>query len=143
MKAENRKQSVLVVDDDKNVRRTLGGILEDSGLLVTTAPDVESAITVLKREDLDLVVTDLKMPGRSGMDLIAESGVLRPGVPVIMISAFGDIEAAVSAMKKGAYDFITKPFDDAELMTVIGKALSESRKNRELMSAYFSFEESP
>jgi DNA-binding NtrC family response regulator len=134
---------ILVVDDDRNIRTVLKGMLEESGFSVMTSQNVEEALPIIVEQDLDLVITDLKMPGKSGMDLLAESRGLKAAVPVIMVTAFGDVEAAVSAIKRGAYDFITKPFDEDELLNVIKKALSESRKNRELVSAYFSREEAP
>jgi DNA-binding NtrC family response regulator len=140
---ENRIPLVLIVDDDRNIRAVLKGMLEESGFSVMTSQDVDEALPVIVRQDLDLVITDLKMPGKSGMDLLAESLRLKPAVPVIMVTAFGGVEAAVSAIKRGAYDFITKPFDEDELLNVIKKALSESRKNRELVSAYFSKENAP
>ena len=140
---ENLIPLVLIVDDDRNIRTVLKGMLEESGFSVMTSHDVEEALPVIVEQDLDLVITDLKMPGKSGMDLLAESLRMKPAVPVLMISAFGDVEAAVSAIKRGAYDFITKPFDEDELLNVIKKALSESRKNRELVSAYFSRENAP
>ncbi|MDH4231728.1 MAG: sigma-54 dependent transcriptional regulator [Nitrospirota bacterium] len=133
----------LIVDDDRNIRTVLKGMLEESGFSVMTSQNVEEALPIIVEQDLDLVITDLKMPGKSGMDLLAECRGLKPAVPVIMVTAFGDVEAAVSAIKRGAYDFITKPFDEDELLNVIKKALSESRKNRELVSAYFGREEAP
>ena len=97
-------------------------------------------MAIIDRQDLDLIITDLKMPGKSGMDLLTLTQGRKPAVPVIMITAYGNIESAVAAIKKGAYDFITKPFDENELLNVIKKALSESRKNKELISAYFEKE---
>ena len=131
---------ILVVDDDRNICKVLKGLLEKAGHDVVTASDVDAALPLIKERDLDLVITDLKMPGKSGMDLLAFVTERKPIVPVIMISAFGDIESAVSAIKQGAYDFITKPFDENELLNVIKKALAESKKNKELVSAYFEKE---
>ncbi len=131
---------ILIVDDDINLCKVLKGFLEKTGFDTLTANDVDSAIPIIDRRDLDLIIADLKMPGKSGMDLLTLSKERKPSVPIIMISAFGDIETAVTAMKKGAYDFITKPFDENELLNVIKKALSESRKNKELVSAYFDKE---
>lgn len=131
---------ILVVDDDRNICKVLKGLLEKAGHDVVTASDVDAALPLIKEQDLDLIITDLKMPGKSGMDLLAFVTERKPIVPVIMISAFGDIESAVSAIKQGAYDFITKPFDENELLNVIKKALSESKKNKELVSVYFEKE---
>jgi two-component system response regulator AtoC len=131
---------ILIVDDDRNTCKVLRGLLENEGFNVLTSHDADTALPIIEKQDLDVIVTDLKMPGKSGMDLITLSQERRPSVPVIMITAYGNIEAAVTAMKKGAYDFITKPFDEDELMNVIEKALSESKKNRELISNYFEKE---
>jgi len=98
---------------------------------------VDTTIPILKQQDLDLIVTDLKMPGKSGMDLLTLCHETRPAVPVIMMTAYADVEAAVTAMKKGAYDFITKPFDENELLNAAKKAFAESKKNKELLSSYF------
>ena len=132
--------SVLIVDDDRNLCKILGGLLAKSGLGVLYAHDVDSALPIIKEKDLDLILTDLKMPGKSGMDLLTFSKEQKSATPVIMITGYGNVEAAVEAMKKGAYDFVTKPFDERELLSVIEKALSESKKNRELLSAYFDHE---
>ncbi len=132
--------SILVVDDDQNIRKILRDLLDKEGFSVSTASDVDKALPFIDAQDLDLIVTDLKMPGKSGMDLLTLCREKRPAVPVIMITAFGNVEAAVMAMKKGAYDFITKPFDENELLNVIEKAISESEMNEELLSNYFDQE---
>lgn len=131
---------ILIVDDDRNLCKVLKGLLEGVGFKALTAYDVDTAMTIVDKQELDLVITDLKMPGKSGMDLLALSQERKPSVPVILITAYGTIEAAVSSLKRGAYDFITKPFDENELLNVIKKALSESQKNKELISAYFEKE---
>ena len=132
--------SILVVDDDQNIRKVLRDLLDKEGFNVLTASDVDKTLPFIDAQDLDLIVTDLKMPGKSGMDLLSMVHERRPAVPVIMITAFGNVEAAVTAMKKGAYDFITKPFDEDELLNIIEKAISESEMNKELISTYFDKE---
>ena len=131
---------ILIVDDDRNLCRVLKGLLEKAGSNVLTAYDVDTALPIIDKRDLDLIITDLKMPGKSGIDLLTSTQVRKPAVPVIIITAYGNIESAVDAIKKGTYDFITKPFDENELLNVIKKALSESSKNKELISAYFDKE---
>jgi two-component system response regulator AtoC len=131
---------ILVVDDDRNLSKVLKGLLEKASFNVLTAHDVDTAVPIIDERDLDLIITDLKMPGKSGIDLLKLSQERKPYVPVILITAYGTIEAAVAALKKGAYDFITKPFDENELLNVIKKALSEFRKNKELISDYFEKE---
>jgi len=129
---------ILIVDDDRNLLKVMRGVLENPGTDIVEASNADSALSAVEAQSFDLVVTDLKMPGaRSGMDVLALSLKTHPSVPVIMISGFGTIEAAVDALKRGAYDFITKPFDPDELLQTVKKALSESRKNKELLSPYF------
>jgi DNA-binding NtrC family response regulator len=129
--------SILIVDDDQNIRKVLRNLLDQEGFNVLTASDVDKALPFIDAQDLDLIVTDLKMPGKSGMDLLAAVHERKPALPIIMITAYGNIEAAVMAMKKGAYDFITKPFDEHELLNVIFKAISDSEMNREIISTFF------
>ena len=136
------KETILVVDDDLNVRTVLMGLLAREGYSILTASGVDEALPALKGR-LTCIITDLKMPGKSGMDLLDNVKVERPGLPVIMITAHGDVETAVAAMKKGAYDFITKPLDEAELINVTRKAVSESICNRDLVSSYFEDSEEP
>jgi len=131
---------ILIVDDDRNLCRILKGQLEKAGFNALVTHDVDSALPVIREKDLDLIITDLKMPGKSGMDLLPLSREQKPATPIIMITAYGNIESAVAAIKQGAYDFITKPFEEDELLNVIKKALTESQKNRELLSAYFDHE---
>ncbi len=132
--------ATLIIDDDRNVRRVLQGLLENAGFEVFSAADVDSGMALLARQNCELIITDLKMPGKSGMELLDLIHERSPAVPVIMITAYACIEDAVTAMKKGAYDFITKPFDEEELLSVAQKALSEREKNRELVSVYFDKE---
>jgi DNA-binding NtrC family response regulator len=135
-------QTVLVVDDELNVRTVLMGLLAKEGYSVLTAASMEEALPALQG-DLACVITDLKMPGKSGMDLLKATRKERPGLPVIMITAHGDIETAVAAMKGGAYDFITKPFDEDELLSVTGKAVSEHLGNMSLVSSFFEDSDEP
>ena len=128
---------VLVVDDDRNLLTVLKGLLERQGIAVLTAADADAALTEIDRHEIDLIISDLKMPGKSGLDLLTLSRKRLPGTPLIMITAHGNIETAVASMKQGAYDFLTKPFDEQELVQVVHKALAESAKNRQLVSAYF------
>ena len=131
---------ILIVDDDRNLCRVLKAHLERAGWEALVTHNVDSALPVIKGKDIDLILTDLKMPGKSGMDLLSLSKEQKPAIPVIMITAYGNIESAVTAIKKGAYDYITKPYEEEELLRVIQKALAESQKNRELLSAYFDHE---
>ncbi len=128
---------VLIVDDHPNVLVVLQDLLERQGFKVLTSGNYHEALPFVEGEDLDVIITDLKMPGKSGMDLLNYSRKRRPDIPIIMISGHGDIEAAVTAMKNGAFDFISKPVDETQLIPVIRRALSESGYNREIVSDFF------
>jgi len=113
---------ILIVDDEPNIRRVLAAMLKREGYEVTTAADGEQALGVLQRSPVDVVVTDLVMPRLGGLELLRLVGAQFPDVPVIMITAHGTVDTAVEAMKAGAFDYITKPFEQEELKKVIAKA---------------------
>jgi two-component system, NtrC family, response regulator AtoC len=123
--------SVLVVDDDERLLQTLAILVRQLGHHVLTAHDVATAQTVLQSQEVDLVITDLRMPGGSGMDLLRFIQRDVPGTPVIMLTAFGSVEGAVEAMQQGAFDFVLKPFDANEMEVRIGRALDLRRVQRE------------
>ncbi len=103
---------ILVVDDEKNICMVLKMLLEDDGFTVITASTGREAIEYLSGgEVIDLIITDLKMPDIDGMGILDFLREIENGIPLILITAYGSIEAAVDAMKKGAADFITKPFN--------------------------------
>jgi DNA-binding NtrC family response regulator len=129
--------AILIVDDDRNLLKILHDIVKEIAIDIVAASNAESAISAIETRAFDLVITDLKMPGKSGIDVLTFSLKMNPSVPVIMVSAFGSVEAAVEAMKRGAYDFITKPFNPDELLQTVRKALSESNKNKEIISPYY------
>jgi DNA-binding NtrC family response regulator len=143
MAAHETDHLILVVDDDPNLCAVLQGLLVRAGFSSITASDVDQAEAILNREKLSSVITDLQMPGRSGMELISLCRRKRPGMPVIMITAHGEVQNAVAAMRAGAYDFITKPFDETELLNVVRKALGEEAGNRELVSSFFEDSDEP
>jgi len=113
---------VLIVDDELNIRRVLAAMLKREGYEVSTAADGEQALAVLHRTPVHVVVTDLVMPRLGGLELLQRVGADFPDVPVIVITAHGTVDSAVQALKAGAFDYITKPFEQAELAKVIAKA---------------------
>ncbi|MFH1349857.1 MAG: response regulator [Pseudomonadota bacterium] len=112
-------ETILIVDDEKNYLVVLEALLGPEGYETVTADNAHDAISLIMESDMDLVITDMKMPGMSGMDLLEESKRLKPDLPVIMMTAYGTIEMAVEAMKKRAYDYITKPFKNEEIKLTI------------------------
>ncbi|HEY3452002.1 MAG TPA: sigma-54 dependent transcriptional regulator [Myxococcales bacterium] len=115
---------VLVVDDDSAVSRVLGALLTQAGIQATLASSGEQALAVLAAQPVDVVVTDLKMPGMSGLDLLGKVQEQWPETPVVLITAHGTVATAVEAMKKGAADFVQKPFERDEILYVVKKALA-------------------
>ncbi len=121
--AEPLKGSVLLVDDDPAVAKVLGALLAQAGLHVTAAKSGQEALAVLARRPVDVVVSDVRMPGMDGLALLAEVTRGWPDVPVILLTAHGSVPLAVEAMKAGAADFVLKPFDREEILFTIRKAL--------------------
>ena len=122
--APSMSKDILVVDDEAILRESLSRTLQRTGYSVVTAGSAEEALALLEGgTHVRTVITDIKMPGRSGLDLVEEIQHSTPQLPVVLITAHGTIESAVSAMKKGAYDYIRKPFTADEIEIVIGKAL--------------------
>ncbi|MFQ5898322.1 MAG: sigma-54-dependent transcriptional regulator [Candidatus Methylomirabilia bacterium] len=115
--------TLLVVDDDPAVRQSLERTLMREGYQVVLASDGEVALERLRDRNADLVLADLKMPGLSGLELLRAAKVIAPDVDVIMLTAFGTVEEAVKAIKDGAYDFLTKPFQRNQLLRLIRQAL--------------------
>jgi DNA-binding NtrC family response regulator len=129
---------ILVVDDEVGMVTLLRNYLTREGYEVTTAPSAEVALQVLAEHDLDVVLTDLRMPGMGGMELVREIHASRPETQVILMTAFGSIDTAVEAVKAGAYHFVTKPVTLPEVGALVHKALTERAlrlENRHLRQA--------
>ncbi|MEM9175733.1 MAG: sigma-54 dependent transcriptional regulator [Myxococcota bacterium] len=129
--SEDVKASILVVDDEQSMREFLEIFLRREGYAVSTASDVDTAIAHLETEDIDLVITDMQMPEKTGLDLILAAREISPETVSIVVTAFGSTDSAISAMKEGAYDYLTKPFKVDELSIVIEKALEKKLLSNE------------
>lgn len=123
---------VLVVDDEENLRRVTQLKLQQAGYEATTASDGAQALDLLARHPQDLIITDLKMPGMSGMDLLRRVKEDYPEVIVIVVTAFGTIESAVEAMRLGAHDYLIKPVNADALKLVVSRALEHHRLREEV-----------
>ncbi len=117
------KKRMLVIDDDQVIRKGLKRILEQAGFEIADFASGHLAIEELQRQSYDLVITDLKMPGMSGLDVLKAINVLQPEVPIVLITGYATVETAVEAMKHGAVDFIPKPFTPKDLLEKIQLAL--------------------
>src|SRR5215831_6661550 len=131
------KKQILVVDDEANLRRVLTAQLARDGYEVHAAPDGETGLSILREHHIDLVITDLRMPRLDGMELLRQALRLDPELPIVILTAHGTVDNAVEALKTGAFDYITKPFDQAEVRTVVRKAL----RTRDLAGAEATREE--
>jgi nitrogen regulation protein NR(I) len=134
---------VLIVDDEVNIRRVLAAMLKREGYEVTTAADGEQALGVLQKTPVHVVVTDLVMPRLGGMELLRRVAADFPDVPVIVITAHGSVDSAVAALKAGAFDYITKPFEQDDLKKVIAKAARAHDLERQNVHANFTDGDGP
>ncbi|HEU4402105.1 MAG TPA: sigma-54 dependent transcriptional regulator [Candidatus Polarisedimenticolia bacterium] len=122
---------VLIVDDEKGMRDFLSIMLKREGYAVTAAESAARAAELVARGEFDLVITDIAMPGESGLDVLKQAKTANPETPIIMITAYASTESAVEALKLGAYDYIIKPFDVEELKIVVRNALEKRRLEHE------------
>jgi two-component system, NtrC family, response regulator len=113
---------ILVIDDEKNYLLILETILQDAGFTVTTLNDPELAVAFLEESEVDVIITDMKMPRMSGQEILESSRRLYPYIPVLIMTAYGSIDGAVEAMRCGAFDYIAKPFSNDELLLSVSKA---------------------
>ncbi|MDQ3754314.1 MAG: sigma-54 dependent transcriptional regulator [Acidobacteriota bacterium] len=146
-RAKTRARSVvLIADDDNSLRRVLEFQLREADYEVLAVADGLAALEQFTAHEVDCVITDLRMPGLSGLELLRRARAINHDVPVIVITAFGEIETAVEAMRAGAFDYITKPFNREQILLTIRKALAfgatvaENRNLRRLVGEQFSLE---
>jgi two-component system, LuxR family, response regulator FixJ len=120
---------VHVIDDDEAVRQSIEFLLRTSGVTVRTYDSASAFLDVLPTIESGCIITDVRMPGISGIDLLRRLGEMRIGIPVIVITGHGDVPLAVEAMKNGAIDFLEKPFEDELLLGSVRSALNSSQEN--------------
>jgi len=138
-------ETILVVDDEKNYLLVLSAVLEDEDYEVLTAQGGREALDIQKSSDLDLILTDMKMPAMDGIELLEKIKAMDQDLPVIMMTAHGTIDKAVEAMQKGAYSYILKPFDNERLILYVKKAVAiyqvikENRRLRDAVKSQYRF----
>jgi two-component system response regulator PilR (NtrC family)/two-component system response regulator HydG len=129
---------VLIVDDDPAMREMVVSLLGDLGFDAVGQKGAEEAIAYVAEHEVDAVVSDIRMPGKTGLELVGEIHARRPGTPVILMTAFGSIDSAVEAMRAGAFDYVTKPFKRDELLLALERAFETralEEENRQLRRA--------
>ncbi len=129
----DRGHKILVVDDDLEMCSLLSDVLRGEGFSVLALGESLEAVKILKKEEFDVIITDLRMKGLKGLDLLKEANKLASLTPVIIITAFGTIESAIQAIKMGAYDYITKPFRIDEIILTVKKALENRQLKKEVV----------
>ena len=141
MRAAGRR--VLVVDDEENLRHMLQLMLRKEGYETVGASNVDAALAELDNQPFDIVITDLRMPGRSGMELVDEIHQRRLTCTVVVMTAYGSRDVAIEALKRGAYDYLSKPFETDELVLLLRKAEERERLSQENTRLRWRLAESP
>ncbi len=138
--------SILIIDDDESIRKVLGYMLEEAGYRVDKKESAETGLRAIREHRPDLVLSDIKMPRKDGIELLGEIKAADPSLPVIILTAFGSVETAVEAMKRGAADYLTKPISRDDLLLTVEKTLrlhrleKENADLRDTLSERFRFE---
>src|SRR6266704_6101360 len=134
----NRVAAILIVEDESRMRRLLELDLSEAGYQTFSAADAEKGLDLLRREQIDLVLTDLKLPGLGGLEFLQAAKRLNGALPVVVMTAYGTVETAVEAMKAGASDYVLKPFSIEEIKLIVSRELDTRRlreENRDLRDA--------
>ncbi|MCB0716905.1 MAG: sigma-54-dependent Fis family transcriptional regulator, partial [Bacteroidetes bacterium] len=138
--------TVLLIDDEQAQRISLERFLKRRGYVVHAAASGEEALDIVQRETIDLVITDFRMPGLTGLDVLERVKELNPDIEVVVLTAYGNVDDAVAIMKQGAYDYLSKPVDLEELDALIGRVrekrslVAENRVLREQLADRFRFD---
>jgi DNA-binding NtrC family response regulator len=134
-------EKIMVVDDEPGMRSLLSKVLTKSGYFVTALEKGEDALESMSAEDYDLAILDIEMPGMNGIELLGRIREKDPNLNVVMITAYGSLQSAVDAMRRGAYDYLTKPFEMEEIKLVVEKALERERLISENRALHEELEE--
>src|SRR5258705_307339 len=125
---------ILLVEDDANLAANLSQVLEDEGVVVTHAARGDEGLTLATQRPFDVVLTDLRLPGLGGLELVRQLHSRIPRLPVVLMTAHGSIETAIEATKLGAYDYLQKPFEMLALISIMHRAVDAGRLIREPVS---------
>jgi DNA-binding NtrC family response regulator len=143
----NRKISILIVDDEESVRDSLYNWFLEDGYIVECADNAKKALSLLEFRSFDIILADIKMPGMDGLEMLKRIKILHKEAIIIIMTAFASVDTAVSALKDGAYDYITKPFDPDDLSHLIRNSTkqinlqSENEKLKERVSSLENVED--
>jgi two-component system, NtrC family, response regulator PilR len=130
----NSKASILLVDDEPNIMEILEIVLRDEGMAVCKASSAQKALELLRKNDFDVVISDIRMPDMSGVDLLKEAKQIAPNAVFILITAYASTDTAIDALQHGAYDYLTKPFKMEELLNIVRHSLAKKAQKHEAVS---------
>src|SRR3989442_956708 len=133
-----RQESILVVDDEEVMRDVLGSLLTQAGFQVSLAESGPQGLALARKGDVDAAIVDVMLPDMGGLEVLEELKKTDPDLVVLMITAFASVETAITAMKKGAFDYVAKPFKHEELLHILRNGLNQRRlqdENRQLRTA--------
>lgn len=134
-------EKILIIDDDESIRKTITNYLKRQGYEVLSAPDGQAGVEIAEKEELDLVISDIRMPGLNGLEVLEKVKAMDSHVQVILITAHDDMQSTVLAMQKGAYDYIEKPLEIERLKVAVKRAL-ENKQLSEQLSSFITIESS-
>src|SRR5581483_7861430 len=140
-KTEISKGKILIVDDEEVVRESLHQWFDSEGYLTRAAASGKDALTLVAEQQFDLALLDIKMPGMDGIELQQRLAEADPDLSIVIMTGYGTVETAVQALKRGAYDYVTKPIDPDELSRLIAKAIEHRRTTREVVRLRENLEE--
>lgn len=123
---------ILAIDDDSIIRTLLTNLLSKAGYQVVTSPDGQTGLRMIDQEDPDLVITDYQMPGMDGLEVLKELRLKNPALPVVMLTAHGDVALTIKSMQAGAYDFLEKPIQIQELLQIVRNGTEQYKQNRSI-----------
>lgn len=132
------QQNIFIVDDDESILKVVGRTLKQAGAEVTCFTRAAACLEQLRSKQCDLLITDLRMPGMSGMELLREAKRIMPSLPVVVITAYGDVPVAVEAMKAGAADFLEKPLERQSFLSAVGFAIRQSMRSHPTVLRLFT-----
>src|ERR1043165_9162381 len=118
---------ILLIEDDPGIVMTLRRVLTEEGYSVQIEKRGDSGISAARDDSFDVVITDMKLPGLNGLDLVRELHMAKPRLPIILMTAHGTTETAIQATKLGAYDYLLKPFEADELLTLVANAVTRAQ----------------
>jgi len=129
-----RSETVWIVDDDRSIRWVLEKALQQEGMTTQSFDSADSVLSRLTRQQPDVIISDIRMPGASGLDLLARIREMHPRLPVIIMTAHSDLDSAVASYQGGAFEYLPKPFDVDEAVSLVKRAFQHAQEQQNLVA---------